>query len=178
MSQRSLSIWLGLLAIAVTLLAAGCGGGSDGTSNATGGEAEAAEATESPPPAEPGAEPTELSVGVPAGRVLVNGNGDTLYAFSRDQAESGTSACYGKCAKVWIPLATTGPPVIREGWDLPAELIGAIERSDGTEQGTYAGHPLYTYSGDLSGGVEGIGKESFGGSWSAVRPSGKLVETG
>jgi predicted lipoprotein with Yx(FWY)xxD motif len=56
--------------------------------------------------------------------------------------------------------------------------MGTLERKDGTEQATYAGHPLYTYSGDHTSEANGLGKRSFGSSWSAVRPSGELLEGG
>ena len=42
---------------------------------------------------------------------------------------------------------------------------------------TYAGHPLYWFSGDTAAGdTSGEGLTDFGGAWYAVSPAGKAVE--
>jgi hypothetical protein len=55
--------------------------------------------------------------------------------------------------------------------------IGTTKRKDGTVQVTYAGHPLYTFTGDSSPG-EATGNELnfFGGVWNALDESGAAVE--
>jgi len=41
---------------------------------------------------------------------------------------------------------------------------------------TYAGHPLYWFSGDSAAGdTNGEGLTDFGGAWYAVSPAGKAV---
>jgi hypothetical protein len=43
------------------------------------------------------------------GRILFDGRGFALYAFTRDPR--GRSACSGACAKKWPPYIVSGPPV-------------------------------------------------------------------
>ena len=51
--------------------------------------------------------------------------------------------------------------------------IGTIQRSDGTLQATYDGHPLYTYVGDDSPGqATGNNLNLSGGLWLEVPVSG------
>ncbi len=66
----------------------------------------------------------------------------TAYSFSADSHHQ--SECYGACAREFIPVLTDGAPIATVGVD--AHDIGVIERSDGTHQVTYEGHPLYLFS--------------------------------
>jgi predicted lipoprotein with Yx(FWY)xxD motif len=76
----------------------------------------------------------------------------TVYSFSRDQASA--SACTGACAATWMPVLTTGEPLVSgmsEGGPpgpatIAAKDLGVIHRPDGTSQVTYNGKPLYLYS--------------------------------
>ena len=45
---------------------------------------------------------------VSLGKILVNGNSQTLYLFEKDK--NGKSACSGACATNWPPLLTKGTP--------------------------------------------------------------------
>jgi predicted lipoprotein with Yx(FWY)xxD motif len=104
------------------------------------------------------------------GEIIVNSSGATLYDFHKDKGTK--SSCYGSCAKIWPPLTTVGTPVAAAG--VEAALLGSSQRSDGSTQVTYDGHPLYTYVGDSKPGeTNGNGLSEFGGSWHALRPSGK-----
>ena len=52
-------------------------------------------------------------------------------------------------------------------------------RSDGTEEVTYKGHPLYYFVADKSAGsTSGQGSNSFGAKWWLVAPSGTAITTG
>ena len=106
------------------------------------------------------------------GKVLVDGKGRTLYLF---QADKGTmSNCAGACASEWPPLTTSGKPSAGAG--LVAAKLGTAKRADGTTGVTYAGHPLYTFSGDgAPGQTAGEGLSDFGGSWYALSSAGKSV---
>ena len=54
-----------------------------------------------------------------------------------------------------------------------AARLGTVERPDGTTQVTYAGHPLYEFTGDNNpGDASGNGTSAFGGTWSALKGSG------
>jgi predicted lipoprotein with Yx(FWY)xxD motif len=109
------------------------------------------------------------------GRIVANGKGHTLYLFEKDKGRRST--CYGACAAYWPPALTHGKPQARAG--LKQSLIGTTRRRNGTTQVTYAGHPLYRYSGDTGPGqTTGAGLQDFGGGWDPVSPAGKKVESG
>ena len=87
------------------------------------------------------------------GTVLAAGsNGKTIYTFTNDKANSGTSACTGACLVKWpaltVPAGTTptgGPGVTGK--------LGTITRADdATLEVTYNGLPLYFYIGDKAPG--------------------------
>jgi predicted lipoprotein with Yx(FWY)xxD motif len=97
----------------------------------------------------------------------------TVYLFEADKGS--TSACYGACARVWLPVTTSAPPVAA-GMAIPADP-GTITRSDGTKQVTYFHHPLYYYVKDRSSGdFYGQGVKSFGSRWYALRTIGVKFE--
>jgi predicted lipoprotein with Yx(FWY)xxD motif len=106
------------------------------------------------------------------GRVLFDGRGFVLYAFTRDK--DGRSACYGACAKAWpVYYAKT---TLRAGTGIKRSLLGTTKRRDGRRQITFAGRPLYYYVGDTKAGqIRCQNVVEFGGTWLIVRPSGKLV---
>jgi predicted lipoprotein with Yx(FWY)xxD motif len=63
----------------------------------------------------------------------------------------------------------TGTPTASPG--VPGQ-VAAIKRTDGTEQLTYNGHPLYTYIGDTAPGqAKGNNLNLNGGLWHEVRVS-------
>jgi predicted lipoprotein with Yx(FWY)xxD motif len=107
------------------------------------------------------------------GRVIVDVHGRTLYLFEKDKR--GHSACSGTCSTYWPPLLTSGKPVATAG--AKASLLGTIRRADGTRQVTFAGHPLYLFSGDTKRGqTNGEGLRDFGASWYVLTPSGKKID--
>jgi predicted lipoprotein with Yx(FWY)xxD motif len=104
------------------------------------------------------------------GRILVDSKGFTLYDFHKDKGT--TSACYGGCAKVWPPLLSEGAPKPSSG--AMASKLGTTKRTDGTEQVTYAGHPLYSYVADKKPGEAGGNDfSSFGAQWYALQANGE-----
>ncbi|HYT51171.1 MAG: hypothetical protein E6G23_07890 [Actinobacteria bacterium] len=106
------------------------------------------------------------------GRVLFDGRGFVLYAFTRDK--NGRSACYGACAKAWPVYYAKA--TLRAGTGIKRSLIGTTKRRDGRSQITYAGRPLYYYVGDTKAGqILCQNVVEFGGTWLIMRPSGKLV---
>lgn len=169
-----------LLVTALALVAAGCGGGGDGSTGGGDGYGYGSRGTTTDQDttattAAGSSAPAVVSVGtVPKlGKVIVDGNGLTLYDFHKDKGT--TSTCYGECAAVWPPLLTEGEPTGQAG--ISASKLGTTTRKDGTEQVTFAGHPLYTYVADKQPG-EGNGNDfsNFGAEWYALTPSGAEPE--
>ncbi len=106
------------------------------------------------------------------GRILFDGRGFALYAFTRDA--QGRSTCRGVCAKAWPPYIVTHRPSAGRG--VSASLLGTVRRSDASRQVTYAGKPLYYYVGDrqpLQVLCQNVSE--FGGVWLVVRPNGATV---
>lgn len=82
------------------------------------------------------------------GSVLVDSHGMTLYMFTPDTASM--SACYGPCAAIWPPLLVAGK--LRAAAGLQTPLLGTIQRTDGSMQVAYNGHPLYYFAKDTKPG--------------------------
>ncbi len=98
--------------------------------------------------------------------VLTNARGYTLYWFAPDTPTKST--CYGTCAAYWPPV--TGRPVAGQG---VTGKVRTIERTGGTTQVTYDGHPLYTYVGDSAPGQNtGNNVNLNGGFWYEIAESG------
>jgi predicted lipoprotein with Yx(FWY)xxD motif len=111
--------------------------------------------------------------GTAVGKVLVAGNGRTLYLFTHDKGK--TSTCYGQCAAFWPPLMATRPTV---GAGLKASLLGTTKRRNGKLQVTYRGHPLYFFAQDKKAGdIHGQGFVHFGGAWWVVSAAGAAIKT-
>jgi len=101
------------------------------------------------------------------GKVLATSSGHTLYLYTPDP--KGKSDCKGSCAASWPPLLTKGTP--RAGAGVKQGLLGTIKRGSKL-QVTYAGHPLYTFTGDSGAGQttgEGVSK------FYAISAAGKKV---
>ncbi len=73
------------------------------------------------------------------GRLLIDNNGASLYAWQGD--ETNKSNCFGKCAEIWSPVLAPATAFAQGEWSV-------IERSPGTNQWAYRGQPLYRYSPD------------------------------
>ncbi len=107
------------------------------------------------------------------GRILFNGRGRALYAFTRDP--HGRSVCSGACAAAWPPYLV--PSRARAGNGVKGALLGTTKRANGKIQVTYGGRPLYYYVGDRKPGqVLCQNVPEFGGLWLVLRASGKLVK--
>jgi predicted lipoprotein with Yx(FWY)xxD motif len=107
------------------------------------------------------------------GRILFDGRGRALYAFTRDR-RGGHSRCYGACAKAWPVYVAKGRLLAGKG--VRQSLLGTSRRRDGRRQVTYNRRPLYYYVGDKKPGqVLCQNVDEFGGTWLVVRPNGQLV---
>jgi predicted lipoprotein with Yx(FWY)xxD motif len=108
------------------------------------------------------------------GSILVNGQGLTVFAFTRDSRNHDSCVNIGGCTGIWPMVTTSGTP--RLGAGVRRSLVGTITLAGSTRQLTYAGHPLYTYIGASGpGDTSYVGQSQFGGRWFALSASGRIV---
>jgi predicted lipoprotein with Yx(FWY)xxD motif len=107
------------------------------------------------------------------GLILTTAAGRTIYAFTRDGRNRDRCAAISGCTSVWPLVTTSGHAAAGHG--VSRHLLGTI-RVGGSQQITYAGRPLYTYTGDSAPGQTGyVGISQFGGAWDALNAAGRLV---
>jgi predicted lipoprotein with Yx(FWY)xxD motif len=158
--MRKTFVTAALLA-ALSLALAACGGSDE--------EGSATAATAAPTTAAQAANGTTVAVATSKlGDILVDADGRTLYAFTKDKGDQ--SACSGQCATNWPAL--TGPATAGTG--AQAALLSTTRQANGSSQVTYGGRPLYYFAGDAKpGDTNGQG---VGGVWFAVTADGELVK--
>jgi predicted lipoprotein with Yx(FWY)xxD motif len=166
-----------LLALAAVALAlAGCGASKSASTPTTTTQATTTHASATKTPTTATAS-TGASVDAAANSKLgqtiaVDAQGDTLYVLS-PETTSHLLCTSAECLTAWPPLtvsSTTGTPTAGPGVQ---GHLGVFKRSDGTEQVTLNGMPLYRFAGDhASGEANGEGLSSFGGTWYTVKASG------
>lgn len=104
------------------------------------------------------------------GKILVDGEGRTLYLFTKDTAT--VPACVGDCLSNWPPLTDATAPTLGDG--LGAENFGTFALADGSQQITFYGHQLYYFAADASpGDTNGQG---IGSAWYVVDSEGNAIE--
>jgi predicted lipoprotein with Yx(FWY)xxD motif len=132
--------------------------GATGTSNATA------------KPVASGNEPTiNVASDSALGQFLVDGNGMTLYIFTKDGRDQ--SNCDAACMAKWPPLLTQGNPILGPGVD--DSKIGSTLLADGTRIVTYNHMPLYYYVKDTKpGDTTGQG---VGGVWYVIDSDGDII---
>lgn len=105
----------------------------------------------------------------PMGSYLTDQQGKTVYMFASDHPTKAT--CTGACLNYW-PLVK-GPA--HAGSGVGAGKLATIT-TNGSKQATYAGHPLYYYTGDTKpGDTNGQGSTNFGAKWWMLAPSGNPI---
>jgi predicted lipoprotein with Yx(FWY)xxD motif len=156
------------LLAALTIALAACGGGGD--------EGSWTAATAAPTTAAPTTAASQEASGATVavansklGDILVDADGRTLYAFTKDQGDK--SACSGQCATNWPALTGTATA----GTGAQATLLSTAMQADGNSQVTYDGRPLYYFAGDAKPGD--INGQGVGNAWFALSASGDLVKT-
>jgi len=124
---------LAALGGASLLLLAACGGGASMYGGGSSSPSQAAHTT------------GKITVAkTPAGRVLVDPRGRTLYVFAPDTR--GHSTCTGECVTYWPPVP--GSDARSGATAAVTATLGSIKRADGSSQLTANGYPVYTYVGD------------------------------
>ncbi|MFI5863811.1 SCO0930 family lipoprotein [Streptomyces sp. NPDC051546] len=139
--------------------------GKAGSGKADSGQADAGKA-------DAGKEAAPLSVVDDAklGKLLVDGQGRTLYRFGKDSAWPMEFGCLAACLNTWKPAA---PVAAEKAVGIPARLVGSVERPDGTSQLTIDCWPVYLFTGDTAPGqTNGQGLQ---GLWFAVNDAGKKI---
>ena len=101
------------------------------------------------------------------GDILVDGNGRTLYFFTKDV--SGESLCTGGCLNDW-PVYYA--PDLQPGPGIDLSDFTTITRSDGASQTAYKGWPLYYYAPDAVGDTNG---EAVGNVWFVAKPNYSIM---
>lgn len=108
------------------------------------------------------------------GSLLVTSGGMTLYHYTPDK--NGAVKCTAGCAQFWPPLVVKMGVKPTAGAGISKSKLSTVKRPDGKTQVTYAGFPLYRYSGDRKpGDVKGQGFEKI---WFAVTSKGTLAKAG
>ena len=95
---------------------------------------------------------------IPAGGVMVDGKGMTVYVFDNDTA--GSSTCYDDCAVSWPPM------LAKDGAKAEGDFT-LTPRQDGAAQWAYKSMPLYYWAGDAEPGD--MTGDNVGGVWHVVK---------
>ncbi|WP_053733911.1 hypothetical protein [Nocardia sp. NRRL S-836] len=103
------------------------------------------------------------------GPVVADREHYTLYLNTQDGTNPPRSTCLEpECTLVWAPLLARGGKI--EATGVERSLLGTVQRPDGLEQVTIAGHPVYRFVDDeQAGDATGHGAE---GRWFAISPTG------
>lgn len=155
--MRTASTARSLVALALTLGlvgATGCGSSDGGATSASAEEA------------------TVRSLDLSGfGKVVADGASKPLYVITSDP--SGKSSCSGSCLKQFKPVTAPGSPSAGPG--LEASELKTLSRDDGAKQLAYAGHALYTFTGE--GLISGAGLKSGSGTWYLLSEKGSPIKT-
>jgi predicted lipoprotein with Yx(FWY)xxD motif len=150
------------LLAALTVAAAACGGNDNQSSGTAATAAPATTAARST------GGTTVAVASSTLGDILVDGDGRTLYAFTKDKGDQ--SVCTGDCATSWPALTGTATA----GTGVQASLLSTSMQANGKSQVTYGGKPLYYFAGDAKpGDTNGAG---VGNVWFALTADGQLVK--
>ena len=165
----------GLAAMALVAALAGCGGSPGTTSTTAAATPPGTSATSAAPTG--GSTTAAAAVDLKtasssAGNIVVDAKGMSVYFFTKDTKDSGTSACTGACITAWPPLTTTSATPKAEG---VSGKVGTITTPDGAKQVTLNGLPLYYYAQDKKpGDVLGQGVNDV---WYLADPAGEMIKT-
>jgi predicted lipoprotein with Yx(FWY)xxD motif len=151
---------------AAALVLAACGGGDDGDNgNATAADGSAGSSL--------------VSIhDVDGTNVLADSEGRTLYTA---EVEQGRIRCTGACTSFWDPVDASANEASAASADLDLDL-GVVNRPDGDHQLTFEGLPLYTFTEEGPGQLDGDGfVDDFEGThfeWAAATTSAESAPSG
>ena len=178
-----LNVGAGLAVLALSAALTACGG-STGTAPATTSpavtegsppvSATAPAASVTPPSAPPASAAVDLMTATSnAGEIVVDAKGMSVYFFTKDVKDSGTSACTDACLAAWPPVTTAAETPQVEG---VTGTVGTITTPDGAKQVTLNGLPLYYFAKDTKAGD--ILGQGVNGVWYLADPSGEMIRMG
>lgn len=167
----------GVLAItAAIFVLAACSAGTGGQSTTPSTVPSAAASTPEsmaasvPPASEPAAAGTTIQVADSTlGQILTDGDGNTVYLFTPDSAN--TSTCATGCIDTWPPVTVEAGTAPQAGDGVTATL-GTITRDDGTLQVTVNELPIYFFAGDTAPGA--TNGQNVGGKWFVATADGSM----
>jgi predicted lipoprotein with Yx(FWY)xxD motif len=106
------------------------------------------------------------------GKVIVDGEGRTLYLFIPDESAKKPT-CYDTCAGQWPAFVSPGgAPTVGAGLD--QSKVTVVDRTDGQKQVQYGNYPLYYFAGDSKAGD--INGEGLGSKWYVVSSDGEEIK--
>jgi predicted lipoprotein with Yx(FWY)xxD motif len=154
----------GLLVGVVALLTVSCSSGGEG-----GGDASTASSGNG----------VVAVASVQGSDVLVDSEGRTLYTAEAEQG--GQILCVDACTAFWEPVLASTEEAGAASEELGMQL-GLVDRPDGESQLTLSGLPLYTFTEEDAGQLDGDGfVDDFQGTrfeWEAARSAGAADPTG
>jgi predicted lipoprotein with Yx(FWY)xxD motif len=156
----------GALAIGVAaLVLAACGGSDGGGDSGNGGAAT-------------GGSGVVSIQSVDGTNVLADSGGQTLYTA---EVEKGRIRCTGACTSFWDPVGASAKQSKSASADLDLDL-GVVKRPDGADQLTFKGLPLYSFTQEGAGQLDGDGfVDDFDGThfeWAAATTGAGSASTG
>ncbi len=155
-----------VLGVALTAIIAAC--------SSSGASPSAAPSAAAPSAAAPSAAAagTTLALADSAlGKIVVDGQGKTLYMFTPDEGQAAPT-CVDKCAASWPALIGTGTPTLGAGLTATASTVARTD--GGGNQVKYGEYPLYYYAVDKAAGdTTGQG---VGGKWFVVGADGEPIK--
>ena len=168
--KKQLGVGLSALALAAAL--AGCGGNPGTTSPTTGTPPTSATAPAPGVSTTPAADVELRTATSAAGPIVVDSDGKSVYFFTKDVKDSGTSACKDDCAAAWPAVTTTSDSPAAEGI---TGTVGTISTAAGKKQITINGMPVYYFAKDKDAGdILGQGVNE---SWYLVSPTGEMLKS-
>jgi predicted lipoprotein with Yx(FWY)xxD motif len=152
------------IGLAAVVLAA-CGGGGDGSSSNAGAM---------------GATGGIVSVrSVDNSKVLTDSQGRTLY--SANVEKGGRIMCTSGCTSIWAPAGASAAQAKAAATDLNLNL-GVVKRPGAGDQLTFDGKPLYSFTQEAAGQLEGNGvMDQFNGTqftWTAATSGASQASAG
>jgi predicted lipoprotein with Yx(FWY)xxD motif len=158
-----------LLGVALSALLAACSSSGASPSAAPSAAAPSAAPSAAAPSAAAG---TTLALADSAlGKIVVDGQGKTLYMFTPDEDQAAPT-CVDACAKNWPALIVTGTPTLGAGLTAAAATIARTD--GGGTQVKFGEYPLYYFAADTAAGqTNGQGQ---GGKWYVVGADGEPIK--